>query len=66
MTNILNYFGFGKFLKAEIYLPARNCFQRKTNRYGNDVGTWSNHIQYLSVNRDIDTGRFVPKLRQLH
>ena len=66
MTNILSYLGFGRFLKAEIYSPARTCFQRRTNRYGSDVGTWSNHMQYLLVNRDIDTGKFVPKIRQVH
>ena len=66
MTNILSYLGFGRFLKAEIYSPARTCFQRRTNRYGSDVGTWSNHMQYLAVNRDIDPGRFVPKIRQVH
>ena len=66
MRNILSYIGLGRFLKAEIYLPSRNCFQRKTNRYGNDVGTWSNHKQYLLVNRDIDTGKFIPKIRQVH
>ena len=48
------------------YAPSRPCFQRRTNRYGNDIGTWSNHMQYLAVNRDIDTGRFVPKIRQVH
>jgi len=66
MRNILSYIGLGRFLKAEIYLPSRTCFQRKTNRYGNDIGTWSDHKQYLLVNRDIDTGKFIPKIRQVH
>ena len=61
-----NFFSFGRFFNAEYYAPSRTCFQRKTNRYGSDVGTWSNHMQYLAVNRDIDTGKFVPKIRQVH
>jgi hypothetical protein len=58
-----NFFSFGRFFNAEYYAPSRTCFQRKTNRYGR-IGTWSNHQQYLLVNRDIDTGRFIPKIRQ--
>ena len=64
MKSLLNYIGLGSFINAEIYLPSRTCFQRKTNRYGN-VGTWSDHKQYLLVNRDIDTGKFIPKIRHV-
>jgi len=60
-----NFFSWSNFFKAEYYAPSRSCFQRKTNRYGK-IGTWSNHQQYLLVNRDIATGRFIPKIRQVH
>ena len=66
MKNILSYLGFSRFIKAEIYLPSRNCFKRNSNRYGYDAGTWSNNVGYLSVNRDIDTGKFTQKIRQAH
>lgn len=39
-------------------------FRRRTNRYGK-VGTFSNNQGYLSVSRDVMTGKFLPRPRQL-
>ncbi len=36
-------------------------FRRVTNRYGKPVGSFSGHQGYLSVARDVETGRFVSR-----
>ena len=37
-------------------------FRRTTNRWGK-LGTFSNNQGYLSVSRDADTGKFLPRVK---
>jgi len=38
-------------------------FRRTTKRYGKPLGSWSHHQGYLSVARDVESGRFVSRTK---
>mgnify|MGYP003624674479 FL=1 len=38
-------------------------FRRTTKRYGKPIGSWSNLQGYLSVARDIESGKFVSRTK---
>jgi len=38
-------------------------FRRTTKRYGKPVGSWSHLQGYLSVARDIESGKFVSRTK---
>ena len=66
MSNIFSrLFSNSETVYKAIYVqPTKDCFQRRTNRYGK-VGTWSNNQGFLSVNRANDTGQWASKLKRV-